>query len=354
MEDNIMSFREHQKTAIKSLVEQVGEQGAVRIIGELLEEKKMIPEDFSIKEIWEAVSSDIFPTITGQLINKKVIDAYNLYPTIGDQLVTTVPSNMEVERIVGLTDVDGVERVLEGAAYNDTELGEKYVTIVNQKFGRTISITEEAIMFDRTNQLLQRAQMIGEKAAYEKEKMIVQKAIDVNSDAYSVSGVPGVLYRSTASGLHKVNLSTSSPFGEAGLEAVYKLMHTMTDDNGDYTGINTANLILLVPQDLMVEAMQMQKSTLVPEGTENAVNTFQGAFRAVLTSQWITANNSTTWYLGDFKRNLWWTEVWPIQTMTLAQGSYDEFKRDIKAQYKVRFFGGCGAIDHKHVYKCTA
>ena len=127
----------------------------------------------------------------------------------------------------------------------------------------------------------------------------------------------------------------------------------MTDDNGEYVGIDPSAMILLVPQDLMVEALQMMNSTLVPEGSENAVNTFKGAYQP-LTSPHITADSTTAWFLGDFKRDFLWAEIWPLQTFTHVSGNEDEFKRDIKAQYKVRYFGGVGAIEDKHIYKATA
>jgi hypothetical protein len=335
------------------MVESVGPQGAVQVVHDVIESKKMRPEDFSIREIYEAVTSDMFPQITGELINAKVIDGYSTAATIGDQLVTTVPSKLEVETIVGFTDVDTPEIVPEAAPYNAGTIGEKYVTIRNIKYGKLMAVTEEAIMFDRTGQLLTRAQRIGEKAAYYKEQLIVEKAIDVNSDAYAVSGTPGVVFRAAASGNHKINSRTATPFGEAGLEEAYKLMHNMTDDNGDYVVINPSGLTCLIPQDLYVEALQMVQSTLVPENTDNAVNIYKGAFK-VLTSPFITRNSTSTWYLGDWKQDLLWTEVWPLETQTMKPGSEDEFKKDIKAQFKIRFFGGCGYIDHKHVYRFIA
>lgn len=346
-------FRDRMKMAFKDLMEQVGPQGAVTVVQELLKEKKMKPEDFSIKEIYEAVTSDIFPIITGELINAKVLDAYKAAPTIGDQLVTTVPSKLELERFAGFTAAETPEQVPEGMGYNYANVGEKYVTITNAKYGKLIAVTEEAIFFDRTGQLLMRAQQIGEKAAYYREKQIVEKVVDKNSDAYAVSGTAGAVYRTSASGVLRVNSKATTPFGEAGLEEAFKLMHNMTDESGDYVFINQANLYLLVPQDLYLEAMQMVQSTLTPENADNAVNIYKGAFK-VLTSPFITALSSSTWYLGDFRQDFVWTEVWPLETMAMKPGSEDEFKKDIKAQFKVRYYGGCGAIDHKHSYKFTA
>jgi hypothetical protein len=346
--------KDKQQMAFKDLVEQVGVAQAPTVIRTLLEEKKIRPEDCSFKEIFEAVGTGAFPQITAELISAKVIEGYTATATIGDSLVTTYPASFEDEKITGFGAVEQPDQVLEGATYTYTEIGEKYVQIKSTKYGKLIAVTEEMIQFDRTGQILMRAKAIGEKAALHREKAIVQKVIDVNSDAIRFNGAVGqALYRSTAVGNLKINLATGAPFGEAGLEAILKLMHNMTDDNGDFVYIDPNAMMLLVPQDLMVEALQMNQSTLVPEGSENAVNTFKGAYTP-LTSPYITEQSTTSWYLGDFKRDIFWTEIWPLQTFTHVAGNEDEFKRDIKAQYKVRYFGGCGAVDDKHVYKATA
>ena len=104
-----MSFQSKLGEALKNVIESKGEAGAVEIVRQALESKKMVPEDFSIREIWEAcngpiasrraieaVSSGAFPTLTGEVINSRIIGAYNAVATIGDSLVQTVPSNMQV------------------------------------------------------------------------------------------------------------------------------------------------------------------------------------------------------------------------------------------------------------------
>ncbi len=356
-------IRDRLKVALKDLIEQAGEPGALKVIRESLREGALSPEDFSLREIWEAterdkfgnvkdiseaVSSDMFPKITGELINAKVIDAYQAQPTIGDQITTTVPSKLKTETVAGFDAVETPEEVQEGRDYNDSDMGEKYVTITNKKYGRILSITEEMIYFDQTGQVLDRARRIGEKAALYKEKLIVEKVIDKDGDALALSGTAGAEY---ASGYG--NLSTSSPFGESGLDAVHKLMANMTDENGDPVLINPNNLVLLYPADLRTAVLQMAKSAKVPEGTENAVNIYAGTFKP-LTSYYITAQSSTTWFLGDFKSDFWWLEVWPLQVFTAKPGNEREFRADIKSMHKIRFFGACGAVDYRHSFKATA
>lgn len=363
-----MSFRTKMSESLRNIYESNKKEGTVEIVRESLSSGKMKPEDFSLQELWdaferdakgytrsvnEAVSSDMFPTITGELISNKVIAGYNMVQTIGDKLTTTMPSNLKVDTIVGFGASEGPDEVPEGHAYNDSSIDEKWVTIDHTKYGRIIRVTEEAIQFDRTGQLLMRAQRIGEKAAQYKEQLIVEGVQDVNSDVFNPSGAAAAYYRTSASGDRKINSRASTPFGEDGLKEAMNLMHDMTDEEDDYISLTLGPLYLLVPYDLWVQASQMLKSTLVPEGTENAVNVWKGMF-TILTSPYISAQSPTTWYIGDFARDFVWSEIWPLQTFTLRPGSTVEFDRDIKSSHKVRFYGNIGAIDDKAGYKLTA
>lgn len=358
-----MAFNRKMGQALREVIESKGEDGAIEVIRMALESKKMRPEDFSIREIWEAcnpgvdvqeaVASSSFPKITGELINAKVIAAYEGAAGIAEELVETIPSNMQVETFAGMTEAEFPEEVGEGQEYNDSTIAEKYVTAHNKKYGRRIDVTEEMIYFDKTGQVLSRANRIGVKARQYKEKLIIEGVQDINSNVYRPSGTPTAFY---ASG--NGNLITSNPFGESGLENVMKYAQIQKDDSesaqaGDYIYIDLNNVIVLVPVDLQVEAWQLANSAKTPESAENAENYFKGRFKP-LTSPYITAQSSSTWYWGNFREDFKWVEVWPLQTLTAAPGNLDEFKRDIKAMVKVRMFGSIAALDYRHCYKSTS
>ena len=363
-----MAFRDKMGVALKEMHESLGDVGTIATIQEMLDKGEIKPSDFSLQELWhtferdssgmvksysEAVSSDMFPKITGELINITLIKAYDAVAGIGDSLCTTVSSKMEIETYGGFTAVEMPEEVQQGKAYNDSSVGEKYTQISHTKYGRIISVTEEMIYFDKTGQILMRAARIGTKAAQYRERLIVEGIQDINGTVFKPQGIATAYYRTAASGDRKINSKASTPFGEAGLKEAFKLMHQMTDENGDYVLIDPASVIALMPYDLMVEAAQMQKSTLVPEGNENAVNIWKGMFTPY-TSPYVTAQSTSTWFIGSPKDDFVWSEVWPLQTFTAKPGHEDEFNRDIKSKHKVRFFGNIGCLDDKHMYKFTA
>ncbi|MCK9519374.1 MAG: hypothetical protein M0R74_10195, partial [Dehalococcoidia bacterium] len=61
----------------------------------------LTPEDFSIRELFEAVDSRDFPVITGELLSRRMIASYNMAARVGDTLVERMPSNKKTERIPG-------------------------------------------------------------------------------------------------------------------------------------------------------------------------------------------------------------------------------------------------------------
>lgn len=73
----------------------------------------------------------------------------------------------------------------------------------------------------------------------------------------------------------------------------------------------------------------------------------------VLASPFVDQVSVKNWFLGDFIRQYFWKEIWPIQVFRQAQEQGDGFDRDIVARFKVRYYGGINALDHRYVVKCV-
>jgi len=337
---------------LRDLVEAYGPEAVHRKIKALLweEKPKLKPEDFSFREIWEAlqgleeqVAATAFPVITGELINKKVIDAYLAVETIGDRLVTIVPSKHRTERIPGFEALETVKEVAEGMPYEEVGMIEKYVDINSKKFGEIISITEEAIMEEQTGQILARAARIGEAARFMREKIILDVVQDVNSTSYSNA----VLYHDATYG----NLGTTA-FGTdgSGLEATRLKLTAMKDEAG--RRILVSKRQLLVPDALLKAASDLVFPGTLP-GTAVSVESpfFKRVITELLSSPLLDDNSITAYYYGDFRRQFWYMAVWPIQVFRQKQDSDAAFERDVYARFKVRLYGGAGAVDHRSVIK---
>lgn len=320
---------------LRDMYTALGEKAFIGKIAELMEGEhpRLRPDDFSLRELYEAVGTTAFPTITGKLISRKVIDAYQATPTIGEKLVHTVPSSRKKEDVVGFTAPEQVKEVHEGMPYEESSLGEKGLEIKNKKFGRILAITEEAVMEDQTGQLLQMAAALGEKAKLFKEKMILDTVRDVNSDAYGGQA----LYTSDHGNFHTVAFGTDG----SGLEESKRLLSEMTDENGE--PILVTGRILMVPQELEKEAWDL----IGPPLTESTYH--KQIISELSTSPFMT--DAVEFFYGDFPRQFRYQEVWPIQVLQAKEGHEDQFNRDILVKFKVRLYGGCGAVDYRYVIR---
>ncbi|KKL65485.1 hypothetical protein LCGC14_2154490, partial [marine sediment metagenome] len=200
---------------IRGLVNEHGVAGYLQIQADLLEGRETPngrkvtrrPDEFSIRALWEglvgpvedtlafaaglngkgyveiqeAISSTGFSSAIGQLLAAKLIEGYDSPGFIGDELVETMPSSLRGERLAGFTALQGPKPVGELAQYEDSTFTDKFVGTRETKRGRLLSISEEAVVFDQTGQILLLASRLGEIARQERERRIVRAVIDADS-----------------------------------------------------------------------------------------------------------------------------------------------------------------------------
>jgi len=402
---------------IRSMYEGLGQRGFLAQLQGLLEgrdpntgtsRRKVSADEFSLRSLWEglvgpcddtmayaanqkgflmqeAVDSTAFANATGVLINAKILEGYDgaAQNMIGDELVTNVPSKLKRETYVGFTSLEGPEQVSEGMPYNESSFEEKYVTSVAEKKGRILEITEEAVFFDQTGQILQRASRLGEMAREEKEETILAGVVDITGGTalgryqpvYRPSGTAAALY-STANNNY---LSTATPLVDwTDIDEVLRYhAENQRDDravSGDRRPIIWMPRVLLVSRKLAGTAARILNATETRSGPAAAAGDQQtiagnplptllpGGFRVLhsplldylagVTSS--AYDDSDDWFVGDFKKAFGWQDVWPLQTLRAPQNDDAQFRRDIIARFKVRYFGAILAWDTKWVVKVNA
>jgi hypothetical protein len=351
--------------------------------------RKLAPEQVSIRALWEgfvgdcdetlpsatgmsliseAVDSSAFIAVTRLLLNAKVIDAYNQQPGIGDQLTTTIPATRRQENFAGFTEAEGLKDVAEGMPYEDSSVGDKYVTTDAGKKGRLISITEEAIQEDQTGQLLLRAQRIGENAKIDKEKLIIFAILDKNTNVWRPNGTPTTLYSTGNGNLMGIagavtGFTAAFPLTDWNdLESV-ELFHTLSIKDDRQVGTREPIMwnpgVMLIPKNLNSTALRILKATEIRLTTGASTRTIFSNPKAnaytPLTSPYIgtsgIAGATADWFVGDFKKQFVWREIWPIQTFKQDNTGPEGFLRDVVAIFKVRYLGGVAALDSRYVVK---
>lgn len=312
----------------------------------------------------EAVSSGAFPSATGQLIATEVIEGYeDTSGFIGDSLVQTMPSQLRGESVVGFTAAQGPKEVVEGQQYKDSSIAEKTVGTRETKRGRLISVTEEAVFFDQTGQVLDRARNIGYAARQDRERRIVQGVIDHDSGeaVYAPGGTAEQLY---AAGNNNLATSIGALQDWTDIQEVLNYhANNVTDDRqaDDTDGpqpIVWMPRILLTSLELAGRAQRIVNATLLTDQNTEGRNLPMAANLTPLSSPFINAatagdrwDDNSDWLVGDFQRQFRYKEIWPLQTFRAPAQNDDQFERDIVARFKVREYGDIFALDERWVVK---
>lgn len=352
------------------------EHAAADQIVRLLEDKKIKPEQVSIREVFdqfcdrdrtldlqgegasvrisEAMAASDFPYITGKLISSKALEAYDY--ALGDvgELVTEVPSKVATEDIAGFTAAENLERVELGMPYEEAVLGEKRVQIANAKFGRLISLYKESILFDQTGEMLQRASRIGDKMGIHRHRYIIEKTCSLACDATGEDADKSLVYGGTAYALFSDDHSSidnqtndnsaSETLSTAGITAVLALGRRLKDEQGD--ALVWIPRFILAPPELDEPAWNLYNNPERYDSSNRAMNPYKGRHKPIV-SPFLTDTNQ--WYIGDPAKQMRWQWVWKPTVEQQTSTSEAAFERDIVQRYKISYMGGCGATDYRYL-----
>jgi hypothetical protein len=310
------------------------------------------------------VDTSAFVNITGQIVYSEVLDAFNDPQFIGDRLCRTVPTEFNGEKIPGIARLgDHAESVGEGKAYPTVGTSEEYIeTPTTTKRGFIVPVTKEAIFFDRTALVMQRARETSQWLGINKEKRIIDAAIGTTS-LYRRNGQAAIATYGDSSGNHDWdNLSASTGLLDyTDIEAVLLLFDAITDPN-------TGEPIMVNPNQIMVptalkmtlahilNATEFRKSTATAANITIGGNPLAGSDFETLSNQWVKARSSsaTTWWMGAFQEAFAYMENWPITSVEAPPNSEMEFTNDIVARFKVSERGAVASIEPRKVAKATA
>lgn len=305
----------------------------------------------------EAVTASQFNTIVGTLLSKVVMDAYEPYTKIVDELVTKFTSVLETDKIPGTYLTGDLDDVHEHGEYPHlADIAEKYVEIGHQKRGLILDITDEAVRFDRTNTIMDRANQMGERMGRDREERIMSVIQDITGfKAWYPSGTETDLYQNAqgAGDAHEYdNLVADVLSDYTDVNALYLLLRLMKDDNGD--NIRIVPKTLLVPVTLEITAIRIINNEVLAGGTNNERNPMANKFK-ILSHPLLDDQSTTAWYLGDFKKNFREKVIIPPQVLTRRMGDNNEdaWRKDIVASVKVRYDSKVGAVDYRYVGKST-
>ncbi len=310
-----------------------------------------------------AVSTGAFANITGQIVYSRIMDAYNAPGFIGDQLVETIPTNFDGEKIPGIGQIgDEAEAIQEGNPYPMAGFSEEWIeTPSTIKRGFIVGVTKEAIFFDRTGLILQRAGDVANWIRVNKEKRILDLVLGITTTYRRNGAAAQATYGDTPFD----NLQATNALADwTNVEKALLLFDALSDPNtGEPITIMPDGMI--VPTALKMTARRILNASQVfygPGGaTTNATvaqspNPLGDQSYNVISSPYVSlrASSSTTWWIGQFKKGFKYMENWPITVQKAPANSEAEFTQDVVARWKVSERGAAAVFDPRYAVKCTA
>jgi hypothetical protein len=376
---------------LKRMYEASGAEKTVQHLQEALKTGDLKPEDFSIRELAEATLSpervrqmdprqggvclleagdgvDVtaFSNITAQVVEAKVLEAYNQEAFVLSKLVETIPTRLDGERIPGIGRVsDEVSEVRPGMPYPSLGFAEDYIdTPQTTKRGFIVPVTKEAVFFDRTHLILQRAAEVGEVLGLNKEKRLLDLLIG-SANNYTWKGSLYNTYSSTGTGVapdgNWLNLMTAELIDWTDVDAAEQLFADILDPNTGEPVLIQATTVLVMPAyrhaaHRIFNAAEINYSsgstTAVaanPLGNYTVVES-RLAYRRLLSAGYGAAAKKW-WFIGDFRRAFAYMENWPITVTQSPLGGEAEFSQDIVVRFKASERGAAAVINPRYVVK---
>ncbi len=381
---------------LKRMYEQNGPEKTVRHLQEALEQGELKPEDFSIRELAEAtlsaervrqmdprqggaclleasdgVDATAFSNITGQVVQAKILEAYTQDAFALSRLVDTIPTRLDGERIPGVGRVsDDVAEVRPGMPYPNLGFAEDYIdTPQTTKRGFIVPITKEAVFFDRTHLILQRAAEVGEVLGLNKEKRLIDLLIGATNN-FKWRGVAYNTYSTAGTGVAPdgdwCNAMTEELVDWTDVDAAEQLFADILDPNTGEPVLIQATTVLVMPAyrhaaHRVFNAAEVNYNSAGSSTTTVAANPLGNykvvesrlAYRRIMAAGQAAEDAKKWWFIGDFRKAFAYMENWPITVTRSPNNREAEFNQDIVVRFKASERGAAAVINPRYVVKST-
>jgi hypothetical protein len=368
-----------------------GAEQTVSHLSEALRERHLRPEEFSIRDLAEALVPDgrewvrmldprngghvslveagdgvdvtAFRNITGQVIYSKILEAYQQEAFVVSKLVETVPTQLDGEKIPGIGRIsDTITEVAPGMPYPHLGFGEDYIeTPSTTKRGFIVPVTKEAIFFDRTHLVLSRAAEVGEVLGLNKEKRLVDLVIGVTNN-YKWKGTSFNTYQSATPWIN--SLTGNELVDWTNVDKAEQLFSDILDPSSGEPVLVHGATVLVMPAyrfaaHRVFNATELRYTATGAATTTVAANPLSGyrlhdsrlAYRRIIASGVAAADAKKWWFLGDFRRAFAYMENWPITVTQAPAGSEAEFASDIVLRFKASERGAAAVLNPRFVIK---
>lgn len=296
----------------------------------------------SLSEAHGAITSSDFSNITGQIVYSQLMQSMTPEAFPFQNLIPTQSTPFSGEKIAGVAGLgDMAEVVAENEEFPLVGTTEDYIESPETlKRGFIVPVTKEALFFDRTGLVLQRASAVGNSLMVNKEKRAIDCVIDENTTAHRHKW-RGTTYATYQTSAPWDNVTTSSALQDwTDLDEAEQTLNGITDPNTGEPVVVEGDTLICVKglehtANRILSATEL-RYTVSGAATETVgPNPYRGRFR-IVTSRLLATRlaTDTNWFWGSPERAYVYMQNWPITVTQAPAGSSEEFKRDIVAQFK--------------------
>ncbi len=252
-------------------------------VGHSFVEEYFDPQNQTLQEAMGAVDASAFAGITGQLLIERVLAAFTAEEFVVSKLIPTLPTRLNGERIPGVAlprdpgeDFVVAEEMDELHYVGFTEEYVQTPATVKRQLG--IAVTKEAIFFDRTGLVLDRASYVGTILGLRKEKNLILTLIGANNtfqekrtgDSAAVS-LP--TYMAADDNGRWVNHIDGNPLNDwTNINAAEQQFSQMLDPNTGEPIVLPGRRVLIAPQVQALSLNQLMQAQAVWRFSQGGTN----------------------------------------------------------------------------------
>lgn len=342
----------------------------------VLEQMRFNPRQPLQENLANYVSMGNFSHIIGQIFFNAILESYRLADFNIAPRFNVVPSNIisQSERFAGISNLGDASRAIgEAQEIPMASLNEDFLnTQIQLKKGLRVPITREALLSDRTGEVLNHCRAVGEAIGIAREveavTTLVNNAGSAGAEAYNWRGTAYAAYQSSNSALpfYKNLVASNGLVDHLSINSAYIVLAQIQDPftKQPLPDVGTYDLICTPENRFVAEKIAHSLQFRGNSSQSNfATNVSEGSpvvpFNVVVSKylyKYLKDNSlpTSTWFFGDTKKSLAFIRSLDITVEEALPGAGIAFTHDIISQFRVLKYESSAWWNPRYMAQCTA
>jgi len=311
-----------------------------------------------------------FSATVGGLIEAKILDPFENNAFIGDELFETIPTSKNGEKMIGThgfgaTDGDGTRDP--GMPHGRAQFGERWVsTPALTEKALACEVTQEAVFYDLTNEVLQQANGVGEILAYGREKTM----LDLFCGGTNSYNYGGTAYDTYQTATPWINTHTNPLQDYSDIDNAIALFEDMTDPETSREIVVLPDTIVHMPRNASLwhrtlnstETREVSNTSTTTLSTPppSVSSSYKLLSSTILRNRIIAslgeskADAQEYWFIGQPTKCFKWMEAWPVRVTPASPNEFVMLDRGLVAAYFANYRGVGAVVEPRYMVRNIA